>query len=115
MLNDLRYGFRMLLKSPGFTAVAVLTLALGIGANGAILSLLDTVLWRPLPVKDPEQLVAVFQSDPSMADWGAPAESTRYGNLSYPDYSDYRDQNPVFSGLAAYWFRSVNLSGGNHP
>ncbi len=115
MLNDLRYACRMLGKNPSFTTVAVLTLALGIGANGAILSLLDNVLWRPLPVKDPDQLVAVFQSDPSMADWGIPAENTRYGNLSYPDYSDYRDQNAVFSGLAAYWSRGINLSGGDHP
>jgi len=65
--------------------------------------------------KDPEQLVAVFQSDPSMADWGIPAESTRYGKPFIPRLSDYRDQNPAFSGLAAYWFSSVNLSGGDHP
>ena len=105
MYNDLRYALRQLLKNPGFSAVAVLTLALGIGANTAIFSLVDAVLLRPLSgVEDPERLVAVYTSDYS---------STRYGSSSYPDYVDYRDRNEVFSGLAAYVDTSINLSLGN--
>jgi len=105
MYNDLRYAFRQLLKNPGFSALAVLTLALGIGANTAIFSLVDAILLRPLSgVEDPERLVAVYTSDYS---------STRYGTSSYPDYVDYRDRNEVFSGLAAYVDTSINLSAGS--
>jgi putative ABC transport system permease protein len=105
MVNDLRYAFRQLTKNPGFTAVAVLTLALGIGANTAIFSLVDAILLRPLSgVEEPERLVAVYTSDYS---------STRYGTSSYPDYVDYRDRNEVFSGLAAYFDTSINLSAGS--
>lgn len=105
MYNDLRYALRQLLKSPGFSAVAVLTLALGIGANTAIFSLVDAILLRPLSgVDDPDRLVAVYTSDFS---------STRYGTSSYPDYLDYRDRTDVFSGLAAYVETSINLSSGS--
>ncbi|HEU0004595.1 MAG TPA: ABC transporter permease, partial [Terriglobia bacterium] len=104
MYNDLRYAFRQLLKNPGFSAVAVLTLALGIGANTAIFSLVDAILLRPLSgVEDPERLVAVYTSDYS---------STRYGTSSYPDYEDCRARNDVFSGLAAYSETSINFAMG---
>jgi len=90
--QDLRYGVRVLLKSPGFTAVAVLSLALGIGANTAIFSLVNAVLLRPLPVAEPAALVFLFCG----------VRNSPYSVVSYPDYVDFRDQNKVFSGLATY-------------
>src|ERR1700749_3218785 len=87
LLRDVRYAARVLLKSPGFTAVAVLTLALGIGANTAIFSFVNAVLLRPLPVKEPERLVYVFGG----------SRTSPYNVSSYPDYLDYRDRNHVFS------------------
>jgi predicted permease len=106
LLQDLRYGLRMLRARPGFAAVATLCLALGIGANTTIFSLMNALLWRPLPgVEDPARLVIVYTSDYS---------SGRYSTSSYPDYQDYRDQNQVFSGLAAYAdSQSMNLSAGD--
>ncbi|MGH9769544.1 MAG: ABC transporter permease [Blastocatellia bacterium] len=104
--QDLRYGARMLLKNPGFTLIAVITLALGIGANSVIFSLVNALLLRPLPVEKPEQLAAVYTSDFS---------STQYGGSSYPDYVDFRDRNQVFSGMAAYTITpfSLNVDGTN--
>jgi predicted permease len=93
ILNDIRYAFRTFRKSPVFVAVAVLSLALGIGANTAIFTLIDQVLLRLLPVKDPQQLVLL---------WG---RGSHYGSnngpnkLSYPMYEDFRDKNQVFSGM----------------
>src|SRR5689334_24471333 len=89
-LQDIRYGFKMLLKNPGFTIVAVVTLSLGIGANTAIFSVADKLLLRSLPVKDPQQLALV----------SGETVSPKFLNnvFSYPDYADYRDQNDVFSG-----------------
>ncbi|MFL6227271.1 MAG: ABC transporter permease [Pyrinomonadaceae bacterium] len=101
--QDLRYGFRRLLKSPGFTLVAVVSLALGIGANTAIFSLVDTVLLRPLPVKDPQQIVEVY---------GTLHKGADYTIQSYPNYKDYRDRNKVFTGLLAYRFAPMSLSTG---
>jgi putative ABC transport system permease protein len=100
--QDLRYGARMLMKQPGFTLIAVLTLALGIGANTAIFTLLDKALLRALPVEQPQQLV-VFAKDGS----GAP------GISSYPLYADLRDRNQVLSGLAAYFQQPFSLSDGS--
>ena len=94
LLQDLRYGARLLLKKPGFTLTAVLTLALGIGANTAIFSLTDKLLVRSLPVKDPQQLVLINSVSVSPHFVG--------NAFSYPDFSDYRAQNEVFSGLAAF-------------
>ena len=99
--TDLRHAFRMLAKSPGFMAVAVLSLALGIGANTAIFSLTYAVLMRPLQVDDPDRLVAVFTRYKG---------SGPYGRSSYPDYRDFRDQSDVFSGLAAHTVTPVSLS-----
>ncbi len=93
LLNDIRYAFRTFRKSPVFVAVAVFSLALGIGANTAIFTLIDQVLLRLLPVKDPQQLVLL---------WG---RGQHYGSnngpnkLSYPMYEDFRDKNQVFSGM----------------
>ena len=101
MLQDLRYGLRMLGRSPGFTAIAVLSLALGIGANAAIFSLVNAALLRPMPVAESDRLATVFMTD-----------QRNPGNLplSHLNYKDLRDQNEVFSGMAAVAFAQVNWS-----
>jgi len=91
MFDDLRYGIRSLLKNPGFTAVGVITLALGIGANTAIFTLIDAVLLKMLPVKNPEQLVLLNMID---------GRGNR-NNFSYPLYERLRDHNQAFSGMFA--------------
>jgi macrolide transport system ATP-binding/permease protein len=94
LLQDVRYGLRVLRKSKGFTAVAVLTLALGIGANTAIFSGVSAFLLRPLPgVGEPERLASLFEAAKS-GEWG-------YNNFSYPDYLDYVAQSHSFEGIAA--------------
>src|SRR5437763_16738088 len=98
--KDLRYAFRMLLKSPGFTVIAVLALGLGIGANTAIFSVFNGMLWRPLPVNDPQQIVAVALKSRTV-DFPL--------NLSYPDFQDYRQLKTVFSDLLLYAPTPVNL------
>ncbi|MBI4660336.1 MAG: ABC transporter permease [Verrucomicrobia bacterium] len=103
-MNDLKFAFRQLLKNPGFTAVAVLTLALGIGANTAIFSLLDAVLLKTLPVKQPEQLVVVSPSAPGQPGRGIP--------FSYPVFRELRDKSAVFSGMFAYSGLPMSMSGG---
>ncbi len=95
MLNDLRYAIRQLIKSPGFTFVAVVTLALGIGANSAIFSVIDTVLLRSLPFPNSDRLAMVWASAPQH-----PGDDRQVH--SYPDYLDLRAQNHTFSALAAY-------------
>ena len=99
--QDIRFGWRQLLKHPGFTALAILSMALGIGANTAIFSLVDTVLLRPLPVREPSQLIAVD---------GQLRNGTDFTLQSYLNYKDYRDRNTVFSGLLAYRFVVASLS-----
>ncbi len=97
---DLRYAVRTLGKNPGFAAIAVLTLGLGIGANTAIFSLVNTALLRPLPVERPDQLV-------TLNDGG---ERRMFPAFSYPNYKDFRDRNDVFSGLIGYRFAQLSLS-----
>src|SRR5262245_37536356 len=99
MFQDLRYGLRVLAKSPAFTIVAVLSLALGIGANTAIFSLIDILLFRPIPVEEPSRLASVFMTD-----------ARNPGNLplSHLNFKDLRDQNQVFSGMAAFAFAQLN-------
>jgi predicted permease len=99
--QDLRYSLRRLRKSPGFAAIAILSLALGIGANTAIFSLVNTVLLRPLPVTQPEQLVTVYTTMRNGA---------QDSIFSYPNYKDVRDRNEVFSGLLSYRFSPMSLS-----
>ena len=107
LLQDLRYAARMLKKNPGFTAVAVIALALGIGANTAIFSVVNTVLLRPLPYKDPEQLVMVWED---ASKHGYPQDTPAAAN-----YVDWRDQNSVFSGMAAIADANFNLTNAGDP
>jgi predicted permease len=103
MIHDLRYALRLLLKSPAFTTVAVLSLALGIGANSAIFSLVNVVLLSPIPVSEPAGLASVFMTD-----------QRNPGNLpfSHLNYKDVREQNQVFTDMAAFSFAQVNWSRG---
>jgi predicted permease len=105
--QDLRYGVRMLSKNPGFTVVAVLALALGIGANSAIFSVVNTVLLRPLPYQDPDRLVMVWEDRSKN---GFPRDTPAVAN-----YIDWRDQNQVFEGMAAIATQSFNLTGAGDP
>jgi putative ABC transport system permease protein len=101
--QDLRFGSRVLLKSPGFTLIAVLSLAIGIGANTTIFSLINALLLRPLPVAAPERLVNVHATSP---------DGSGFHSFSYLDYVDYRDQAEVFDGLAAYTINTYSLNTG---
>jgi putative ABC transport system permease protein len=92
--QDIRFGLRMLARNPGFTAVAVLSLALGIGANTAIFSVVEAVLLRPLPFKDPERLADVWVNNPS--------HGVLQGAISYPEFLDWKKQNTVFASMALY-------------
>jgi macrolide transport system ATP-binding/permease protein len=100
--QDLRFGARQLVRSPGFTFVALISLALGIGANAVIFSLVSTCLLRPLPIAHPEQVLAIYQgkrNDPSYSQ-----------SMSYPNYKDLRDRNQVLSAMAVYRFAPMSLS-----
>jgi hypothetical protein len=94
MWRDLRYGLRVLRKNPGFTAVAVLTLGLGIGLNTAIFTLFDALTLRPLPIRDPTAVVNIYQHIQDKAGG--------YRSFSYPEFVALRESNGVFSGLIAY-------------
>jgi len=102
VFKSLRYALRILPKSPGFTLVAICSLALGIGATSAQFSIADALLLRPLPVLEPSRIGAVTST--SSAAFGANAA------LSYPDYRDYRDGNRTFAGLIASGFTSFDFS-----
>src|SRR5438067_1051118 len=103
MLTDLKYALRMLVKAPGFTIVAILTLALGIGANSAIFSVIDAVLVHPLPFPKPDQLIAV---------WSRVAnDKLEKETESVPDYVDLRDQSQTLSALAAFTRAGAVLNG----
>ena len=104
--QDLRYGARMLARNPGFTAVAVLTLALGIGANTAIFSVVNAVLFQPLDYEEPDRLYLLWTTNPG---WARPESA------SLPDFLDWREQNQVFEDLAAISRRSLNLTGDGEP
>ncbi len=98
--QDLRFGLRMLRKQPGFSLIAILTLALGIGANTAIFSVVDATVLRPLPYPESERLVALWSKTSSM---------NRFGSC-VPDYRAWRDQNQVFEGLGAFWYGDFNMT-----
>ncbi|MGC2694310.1 MAG: ABC transporter permease [Candidatus Angelobacter sp.] len=103
--QDLRYGVRMLAKSPAFSAIAILTLALGIGANTAIFSVVNGVLLNPLPYHEPNQLVSMFEEIPNF----------KNASISYPNFIDWRRMNTTFAGMAAYRSTGFNLSGIGEP
>jgi putative ABC transport system permease protein len=107
IIKDIRYGIRGLLKRPGFTVIALITLALGIGANTAIFSVVNAVLLRPLPFQDPEQLVIVWE-DATFA--GFPRNTPAPAN-----YVDWKNQNQSFSDMAASHETSFNLTGDGEP
>jgi putative ABC transport system permease protein len=105
--QDVRYGVRVLIKNPGFTLIAVLTLALGIGANTAIFSVVNAVLFKPLLYPQSDLLVQIWQTNPRANRWGE--------WISYPAFVDYRRQNQVFEDTAAYRPWLWNITGGDHP
>jgi len=105
LLQDLRYGVRMLAKSPGFTAIAVLTLALGIGANTALFSVVNGVLLSPLPYPQPNNLVALYSRTSDFA----------HSSISYPNFLDWQRENNSFAQLAAYRQDSFNMTGAGEP
>jgi predicted permease len=107
LLQDLRFGLRMLIKNPIFTLVAVVTLALGIGANTAIFSVVDAVLLRPLPYPEANRLVFLWSAMPS--------QGGSIGGSAWPDYEGWRDRNQVFEGLAAFYNGDFNLSSAGNP
>jgi predicted permease len=102
--QDLRYAFRMLAKNPGFTAIAVVTLALGIGANTALFSVVNGVLLNPLPFHEPDRLVAVYSKTSEGQD-----------SISYPNFVDWQRENRSFSALAAFRPYDFNLTGLGEP
>ena len=106
-MNDLRYAVRMLLKTPGFTLVAVLTLALGIGANTAIFSVVNAVLLRPLPLSNPDELVQLWESKDFPAGF--------QGSVSAPNLIDWQEQNTVFSGIASFRYQDFALQTKQNP
>ena len=107
LIQDLRYGARMLVKKPGFTLVAIITLALGIGANTAIFSVVNAVLLRPLPFSKPEQLAMINTTNLARG-------ITNFGT-SMPDYRAWRDRNQTFEKMAAFSTTSFNISGTTEP
>jgi len=104
-MNHLRFALRQLIKNPGFTAVAVITLALGIGANTAIFSVINAVLLKPLPYREPQKLVRIFEY----------SEDQPHFPMSPADFLEYRDQNSSLSGLAVYMREDLELSQDDRP
>src|SRR5215510_6719843 len=112
LLQDIRYGVRLLLRSPGFTAVAVLSLALAIGANTTIFTIINAVFLHPLPVQDIETLVFVSGVDQNNSIPGSAANLTP---MSWPNLEDYRKQNDVFSNLSGFIPIGLTLNGLGDP
>ena len=102
LIQDTRYGWRVLHKSPGFAVTAVLTMALGIGASAVVFAALNAIILRPLNVPQSESLYSIHRSD-------------TIANQSYPDYLDLRDRNRSFEDLAAYNLELVGLDTGDNP
>lgn len=107
LLQDLRYSFRALIKRPSFTIVAIIALALGIGANTAIFSVINAILLRPLPFRDPDRLVNIWETRPQ--------RGIKQNVTSYPNFADWRDQNDVFEGIVASYVSDFTLTGEENP
>src|SRR5438477_6988277 len=105
--KDIRYGLRMLLKAPSVSIVATIALALGIGANTAIFSVINAVLLRPLPFSNSEQLMAVWESDQT--------RGVSRGSYSYPNFMDLREQNHSFDQVASYHQSDFIMTGRGEP
>jgi putative ABC transport system permease protein len=107
LFKELRYGIRSLLKHPGFTAIAVITLALGIGANTAMFSVINAVLLRPLPYHEPGRLVTIWEESPERGMYEMP--------VSFANLRDWVDQNHTFEQISGYTFTNLNLTGAGEP
>src|SRR5882724_13717553 len=103
ILQDVRYGVRMLMKAPSFSIVATIALALGIGANTAIFSVVNAVLLKPLPFANSDQLMVVWETDSALG--------AQRSTASYPNFSDWRDQNHVFEHMASYHNNDFIMTG----
>src|ERR1700751_5413247 len=107
LFNDIRYAFRIMRKSPGFTLIIILTLALGIGANTSIFSIVNAVLLRSLPYYDPNRLVKITFNNPGIGLRDIP--------FSVPEWEDLKSRAGVFDELSIVWSTSANLIGGKDP
>src|ERR687895_617252 len=107
LIQDIRFGVRMLLKSPSVSIVAIIALALGIGANTAIFSVVNAVLLRPLPFPNPDTLVQIFETDPQ--------RGYVSGSHSYPNFFDLREQSTVFEHIASYYSSNFIMTGRGEP
>src|SRR5919202_1252959 len=104
--QDLRYGLRMLWKSPGFTLVAIVVLALGIGANTAIFSIVNAMILRPLPYQEPDRLVVIWETNPNLAN----VYLRTHNKASPANFLDWRQQQTVFEDIAAFRWNDYNLT-----
>src|SRR5262245_49198840 len=105
LFQDIRYGVRMLFKSPGVTIVAIIALTLGIGANSAIFSVVNAVLLKPLPFEESDDLVFLSERSPVLEGM----------SISYPNFTDWREQNRVFEKIGVVRRQSFNLTGSGEP
>src|SRR5918994_2239262 len=109
LLQDIRYAARLMFRSPALTVVAALSLALGIGANTTIFTVVNAVLLNPLPLRESSRLVSVFTTDERAGPFGA------YAQMSRPNFEDMRAKNDTFEGMIAAAFAPMNLSGRGEP
>src|SRR5690349_16794768 len=105
-MNDLRFALRQLIKSPGFTLIAIIALALGIGANTAMFSVVNAILLRPLPFPKSDRLTMIWQTNPEVAKMGFPLAPT-----SVPDFRDWRTEAKSFEAVSAFEGWSASLTG----